>query len=156
MNKIKHAEYFVILLGCTTDPSHVEQTIVILRYADMEKECIETHFVGFIAVDDTIVATFTDTILRELQYLGASTNNCRGQSCNGTNIGCSEFRYENTNISPQRWNPLRDVARSSTMAVLFFFNTKNIYPNVCKCLYSTENNTTTYVTTASVDSNFQS
>jgi hypothetical protein len=39
----------------------------------------EEHFAGFIAVEETTAATFTDTIFKELSSLGLDTNDCRGQ-----------------------------------------------------------------------------
>jgi predicted esterase len=60
---------------------------IILRYVDTETGCIEEHFVGFIAVQETTAAKLTDAILRELQCLDLDTNDCRGQGYdNGANM----------------------------------------------------------------------
>jgi hypothetical protein len=66
VNKIKRVKHFA-MLDCTRDAGRVEQMTIILRYVDTETGCIEEHFVGFIAVQETTAATLTDTILRELQ-----------------------------------------------------------------------------------------
>jgi hypothetical protein len=87
VNKIKCVKYSAILLHCTEDADLVERKAIILRYDDTETGCIEEHFVGFIAVQETTAAALTHTILKELQSIALDTNDCRGQDCdNGTNI----------------------------------------------------------------------
>jgi hypothetical protein len=45
----------------------------------MGKGCIRERFIQLTAVNETVAATLTDTVLRELKYLDLSINDCCGQ-----------------------------------------------------------------------------
>jgi hypothetical protein len=80
-------KYFAILLDCIRDAGRVRQMTIILRYVDTETVCIEEHFVGFVAVQETTVATLMDTIFRDLQRRGLDINDYRSQGYdNGANM----------------------------------------------------------------------
>jgi hypothetical protein len=57
VNKIKHVQYFGVLVDCTGDAGLVEHMSIILRYVDTETGFIEEHFVGFVAVQEKTAAT---------------------------------------------------------------------------------------------------
>jgi hypothetical protein len=132
LNTVKRIKYFAILLDCTRDAGRVEQMAIILRYVNTEKGCIEEHFVGFMAVQETAAATFPDTILRQLQSLGLDIiNYCRGQGYDNDTDGVnSGVKTKILAINPRafftacgchNWNLLLgDAAKSSRMAISFF------------------------------------
>ncbi|KAK9723445.1 hypothetical protein QE152_g19216 [Popillia japonica] len=48
---------------------------------------IEEHFIGFLAVEKTTAESLTNYIITELEQLGISLQNCRGQGYdNGANM----------------------------------------------------------------------
>jgi hypothetical protein len=126
---MKRVKYFYILLDCTRDADRVGQMTIILRYVDTETRYIEEHYVGFAAVQETIAATLTDTILRELQSLRLDTNDCRRHGCyNGANmVGWLKVLAINPRTffiacGFHNWNLLSsDAAKSSRMVISFFF-----------------------------------
>jgi hypothetical protein len=59
---------------------------MMLRYVDTEKRWIEEQFAGFVGVEETAVSVLNDTILKELELLGLSINECHYQNYNGGNM----------------------------------------------------------------------
>nr|XP_026494845.1 zinc finger MYM-type protein 1-like [Vanessa tameamea] len=87
VGKIIHNKYYCIILDCTRDVSCVEQLSIIIRFFNTKTAEIEEHFIGFIAVEKTTAESLTNYIITELEQLGISLQNCRGQGYdNGVNM----------------------------------------------------------------------
>ncbi|GBP53170.1 Zinc finger MYM-type protein 5 [Eumeta japonica] len=86
VEKIINNKYYSIILDCTPDVSRVEQLSINIRFFNTKTAEIEEHFIGFIAVEKTTAESLTNYIITELEQLGISLQNCRGQGYdNGAN-----------------------------------------------------------------------
>ncbi|XP_023241006.1 zinc finger MYM-type protein 1-like [Centruroides sculpturatus] len=86
VDKIIKNKYYSIILDCTRDVSRVEQLSIIIRVFNTNTS-IEEHFIGFLAVEKTTAESLTNYIITELEQLGISLQNCRGQGYdNGANM----------------------------------------------------------------------
>jgi hypothetical protein len=79
--KINSEKYYSIILDCTPDLSHREQLSIILRCVVMhsEKIKIEEHFIKFVETHSSTGENISSTILLELDKIGISIEDCRGQ-----------------------------------------------------------------------------
>lgn len=86
--EIKQSKYFSIILNCTPDLSHKKQLSVIIRIVAVEgTPQIKEHFLGFLEAEETTGEGLSDLILKKLQELNISFEDCRGQSYdNGANM----------------------------------------------------------------------
>lgn len=90
IQNIKKSKYFSILFDCTTDISHKEQMVQIIRYVhiDSNKKCkIEESFITFINTDAKTGQCLSRQILDKIAEDGLEIANVRGQSYdNGANM----------------------------------------------------------------------
>jgi hypothetical protein len=140
---ISLAKYFSVILDCTPDISHQEQMSLILRYVDIsdsEQITVKESFITFLKVDDTTGRGLLQTLLDELQRLGLSMANIRGQGYdNGANM---RGRISGVQARLLEQNPraffvpcachslnlvLCDMAKSSVDAISFFGLCQRIY-----------------------------
>lgn len=88
VKSIQETKYFSIIVDCTSDKSHVEQTTLVVRFVELNRDSgcyeIKEHFIGFLESLNTSGKGLTQLILEEIKKLGLSIKNCRGQ---GYDIG---------------------------------------------------------------------
>jgi hypothetical protein len=106
-----------------------EQLAVMLRYVGTEERCVGEEFVKFVAGKKQLAPLLTDAIFSEIQLVGLSINDCRGQGYySGTNtVGVNQHvRTCISAISARDFiNTLwmsqlpGDAAKSSTLAISF-------------------------------------
>ncbi|KAJ0179288.1 hypothetical protein K1T71_005000 [Dendrolimus kikuchii] len=124
VEKIINNKYYSIILDCTRDVSPE----------------IEEHFIGFIAVEKTTAESLTNYIITELEQLGISLQNCRGQGYdNGANMRGEKSGVQKRiiEINPlayflpcgsHSWNLiLGDAASSCVQAKSFFGLLQRLY-----------------------------
>jgi hypothetical protein len=113
----------------------------------METATIEEHFIGFVAVETTTAEDLTDYLLKELEKLGLTLADCRGQSYdNGSNMRGvhNGVQRKILNLNPlaffvpcgsHSWNLiLGDAASSSVQAQTFFGTLQRLYTIFsCSC-----------------------
>jgi len=148
--KANLAKYFSIILDCTPDVGHVEQMSIIVRFVDIttqetgestgEKVVIKEHFLGFVPLQETTGAFLTETLLCELEKMGLSIDNLRGQEYdNGSNMRGKVNGVQNRvrNINPRAFFVpcsahslnlvVNDAAKSCLSATSFFILVQKIY-----------------------------
>uniref|UniRef100_A0A8C8DNF5 Zinc finger MYM-type protein 1-like n=1 Tax=Oryzias sinensis TaxID=183150 RepID=A0A8C8DNF5_9TELE len=88
VNDIKRSRFFSIILDCTPDISHIEQPSVVLRVVSLEeKPCIKEYFMGFLEAEESTGEHLTTAILKNLEELSISFEDCRCQAYdNGANM----------------------------------------------------------------------
>lgn len=89
IDAIRRAKYYSILLDCTPDASHQEQSTVVLRYVNITDEEVEVqeHFIKFEIVHDTTGKGLSETIMLIMDQLGLIVSDYRGQGYdNGANM----------------------------------------------------------------------
>lgn len=96
--KVQKSKYFSVLCDETTDASTTEQLTICIRYVDTEidKSGRSHHisredFVGFVPVADTTGANLKSKIVQELNNLGLSLSNLRGQGYDGASNMSGKF-----------------------------------------------------------------
>lgn len=140
VEKIINNKYYSIILDCTLDVSRVEQLSIIIRFFNTKTAEIEEHFIGFIAVEKTTAESLTNYIITELEQLGISLQNCRGQGYdNGANMRGEKSGVQKRiiEINPlayflpcgsHSWNLiLGDAASSCVQAKSFFGLLQRLY-----------------------------
>ncbi|KAJ0182100.1 hypothetical protein K1T71_002822 [Dendrolimus kikuchii] len=140
VEKIINNKYYSIILDCTRDVSRVEQLSIIIRFLNTKTAEIEEHFIGFIAVEKTTAESLTNYIITELEQLGISLQNCRGQGYdNGANMRGEKSGVQKRiiEINPlayflpcgsHSWNLiLGDAASSCVQAKSFFGLLQRLY-----------------------------
>lgn len=148
VNDTKRAKYFSVLLDCTPDMSHQEQMSLILRFVNMTslEVNVEEHFIDFIPVNDQTGKGLSNALLAELEALGLSINDCRGQGYdNGANM-----KGQNQGVQAHilRLNPrayfmpcgchnlnltLGDMAKCCPKAMSFFGIVQQLYTLFAGC-----------------------
>lgn len=88
---VEKSIYFSIMVDCTSDLAHVEQTSIILRYVSLcpiqNKFKIDERFLSFSAIHDTTGLGITNTIIAQLNKFKLNVQNLRGQGYdNGANM----------------------------------------------------------------------
>lgn len=88
---VEKSIYFSIMVDCTSDLAHVEQTSIILRYVSLcpiqNKFKIDERFLSLSAIHDTTGLGITDTIIGQLEKFKLNVQNLRGQGYdNGANM----------------------------------------------------------------------
>ncbi|KAJ0170969.1 hypothetical protein K1T71_013741 [Dendrolimus kikuchii] len=133
VEKIINNKYYSIILDCTRDVSRVEQLSIIIRFLNTKTAEIEEHFIGFIAVEKTTAESLTNYIITELEQLGISLQNCRGQGYdNGANMRGEKSGVQKRiiEINPlayflpcgsHSWNLILGDAASSCLQAKSFF-----------------------------------
>ena len=89
VSSIIKAKYFSVILDCTPAISHQEQMTMILRFVQFKEKSFEIveRFVGFLPVSDTTGEGLLKALLENLDKLGLSIDDCRGQGYdNGSNM----------------------------------------------------------------------
>ena len=135
LQQLKLAKYFSIILDCTPDMSHHEQTSVILRYVLCNEEAavVKETFFGFLRISDSTGKGLLDAFLEKATELQLELSDCRGQSYdNGANMKGkhSGVQARMLDINPKAvYVPCAnhtlnlvvvDSANSSTEALTFF------------------------------------
>lgn len=89
LTMVRDCKYYSIIVDCTPDISHIEQTTIIIRCVKIAESSVEVreHFLGFIPVTSTTGAALTQVILDHLEKNGLLIENLRGQGYdNGSNM----------------------------------------------------------------------
>uniref|UniRef100_UPI00359004C9 zinc finger MYM-type protein 1-like n=1 Tax=Myxine glutinosa TaxID=7769 RepID=UPI00359004C9 len=139
--EIKLSKYYVIILDCTPDLSHLEQMSVVIRTVKLEETPeIKEHFLGFLVAPESTGLGLSDLILSSLEELNIPFSDCRGQSYdNGGNM-----KGKNKGVQARLLvkNPralyvpcgartlnlvVADAAKNSIDATSFFGNVHKIY-----------------------------
>nr|XP_042717721.1 zinc finger MYM-type protein 1-like [Chrysemys picta bellii] len=141
--QLKKAKYYSVILDCTPNVSHEEQTSVVLCCVECNGEDgvnIREAFVGFLNVHDTTGEGLLEAFLEKTNNLGIDIADMRGQAYdNGANI-----RGKNKGVQARMleindhalyvpcgahtWNlVISDAATSSKYAVDFFGLINRIY-----------------------------
>ena len=83
IGEIKKSKFFSILADEASDISNKEQMSLVLRYLD-SNFLVKESFVGFIHCDTGLTGEhLSNTILKEIDSLGLSMDDCRGQGYDG-------------------------------------------------------------------------
>lgn len=89
LKMVDASKYYSIIVDSTPDASRVEQITLIIRFLHRENSTFEIreHFLGFLEGNDKTGLGISETVLKKLNQLGLSINNCRGQGYdNGSNM----------------------------------------------------------------------
>lgn len=139
---IKAAKHYSIIVDSTPDKSHVEQVTLVIRFVHQENNIfkIREHFLGFLEGKSKTGEGLTDLILKELENLNISINNCRGQGYdNGSNMRGKQSGMQNRirTIEPRAFFVpcashtvnlvVNDSVHCSLDAVKFFDIVQNLY-----------------------------
>jgi len=79
ISEVKRSQFFSILCDETTDVSTKEQMSLCIRYVDLQNMTLKEDFVGFVELNGTTGLEIKQTIVKELNKLGLSLQNLRGQ-----------------------------------------------------------------------------
>lgn len=149
INMIKEVKYFSIIVDCTPDKSHVEQTTIIVRFVGFEESSsdyvVKENVLVFLPTTDTTGKGLTDLVLREINKLGLSIHNCRGQGYdNGSNMKgkFSGVQRRIREIEPRAFFVpcgshslnfvVNDSANCSKDSVAFFEHVQSLYNFFCE------------------------
>ncbi|GBM57830.1 hypothetical protein AVEN_200361-1 [Araneus ventricosus] len=77
LSKVKSAMYFSIIIDCTPDTEHIEQTSQITRYVNIKDG--EESFVDFVISHQKMERNLSEEIMQKLSSEGLDMQNCRGQ-----------------------------------------------------------------------------
>ncbi|CAM5083697.1 unnamed protein product [Natator depressus] len=92
---LKSARYYSVILDCTPDISHMEETTLMVRFVTTTEPSenvpamvtVREHFLEFIDIDDTTGAGVTNVLLKKLEDTGIAIADMRGQAYdNGANM----------------------------------------------------------------------
>lgn len=83
VNRVKLSKYFSILCDETTDISTNEQMTICVRYVDLKNCVIREDFLCFVKMVSTTGSEITKTLKHELEKVGLSFDNLRGQGYDG-------------------------------------------------------------------------
>lgn len=92
IKKIHSAKYFSVIMDCTPDVSHKEQTSLTIRYVHEENETngeivVQESFIGYTVAEESTGEALSNLLNQEIESCGLDLKNCRGQGYdNGANM----------------------------------------------------------------------
>lgn len=90
--KIKRAKYFSVIMDCTPDASHQEQTSLTIRYVDEDPAQdgpirVEESFINYRIIKQSTGESLSNLLIDEISDCGLNMEDCRGQGYdNGANM----------------------------------------------------------------------